>query len=311
MLRRFEEGCLKNFRDYLKKSGWINGLVLSLSILLASLPSYGGSIREVVQSIERVKSTASPFQFAVLGDSRDGEKVYTQLLQMILERKPDFVIHLGDMISKPPEISKPHEKEWHKFFELSRPINHIPFFPVVGEHDGGTTYLGEEMYREQFLLPEGKTYYAFKAGGALFVVLNSVRGKGIIFDDQWSWLKEMLPSSKGILKMIFLHRPLFPPMDSIKLGDWTGTRSQERDDLHRLFLKTNVKVVFAGHDHRYDRSEKDGILYLITGGGGAPLHALKDRGGFFHYVWVSVDKGKMEGEVVDLEGQIRDRFVIE
>ena len=84
----------------------------------------------------------------------------------------------------------------------------------------------------------------------------------------------------------------------------------ERDNLHRLFLRTKVKGVFAGDDHRYDRREKEGILYFISGGGGAPLTSLKERGGYFHYIWVSVQKGKVEGEVVDLGGEIQDRFVI-
>ena len=57
------------------------------------------------------------------------------------------------------------------------------------------------------------------------------------------------------------------------------------------------------------------ILEIISrrknGGGGAPLSAFKERGGYFHYVWMSVQREKMEGEVVDLEGQIQDRFVIE
>jgi hypothetical protein len=84
----------------------------------------------------------------------------------------------------------------------------------------------------------------------------------------------------------------------------------DRDNLHQLFLKTKVNAVFMADDHRYDRREKDSILYMITGGGGAPLYALKDKGGYFHYVWISVQVDRREGEVVDLEGQIRDKFVI-
>jgi len=85
----------------------------------------------------------------------------------------------------------------------------------------------------------------------------------------------------------------------------------ERDALHSLFLKTNVKAVFQADDHRYNRMEKDHILYVITGGGGAPLASLKERGGFFHYTLISVRNGSIEGEVADLEGQIQDRFMIE
>jgi hypothetical protein len=85
----------------------------------------------------------------------------------------------------------------------------------------------------------------------------------------------------------------------------------ERDALHQLFIKTNVKAVFEADDHRYDRMEKDQIVYVITGGGGAPLTSFKGRGRFFHYVLISAQKERIEGEVVDLEGRIRDRFMIE
>jgi len=289
---------MKNFRNYFKKEKWMKGLLLCLLSFFISFSSHAGSIREVSQNIERVKSIEPPFQFAVIGDSRDGEKVYTQLMQRIIERKANFMIHLGDM------ITRPHEKEWHSFFEISKPFN-LPFFPTVGNHDVGNTCLGEEMYRKQFLLPEKKTYFAFHVGVGLFVILDSEKGKGRIIEEQLTWLEDLLSSTNEQFKLIFIHRPLFLPMGSLKTGKGMDKYPIDRDDLHRLFLKTGVKAVFAGDDHRYDRSKKDNILYIITGGGGAPLSALKERGGYFHYVWISVQREKMEGEVVDLEDRFR------
>ena len=294
---------MKNFKEYFKKEKWIKGLLLFGVVLLIAFPSYARSIKEVNQSIKQVQSIEPSFQFAVVGDSRDGEKVYTQLMRKILERKPHFLIHLGDM------ISKPHEKEWQAFFEISKQVD-LPLFPVVGNHDVGTTTLGEEIYRKQFSLPEGKTYYAFRAGWVLFVILDSEKGRGRIIKEQWSWLEDILSSSKETFKLVFIHRPLFLPADSLKTGRAMDKFQLERDNLHQLFSQTKVNAVFAGDDHRYDRREKDGILYLISGGGGAPLTSFKERGGYFHYVWISVQKEKIEGEVVDLEEQIQDKFVI-
>ena len=285
-------------------SNGVKGLLLFGVVLLISFPSYAGSIKEVSQNIKQVQSIETPFQFAMIGDSRDGEKVYTQLMERVLERKPHFLIHLGDM------IPKPHEKEWQAFFEISKQVN-LPFFPVAGNHDVGTTTLGEEIYRKQFSLPEGKTYFAFRSGGVLFIILDSEKGRGRILKEQWTWLEDILSSSKETFKLVFIHRPLFLPTDSLKTGRAMDKYPLDRDDLHQLFLKTKVKAVFEADDHRYDRREIDGILYVISGGGGAPLTSFKERGGYFHYVWISVQKGKMEGEVVDLEGQIQDKFVIE
>jgi len=294
---------MKNFENYFKKEKYTKALLLFGVVLLISIPSYAGSIREVSQNIEKVKSIEPPFQFALIGDSRDGEKVYVRLIGRALERNPHFLIHLGDM------IPHPSEKEWRRFFEISKPID-IPFFPVVGNHEVGATPLGEEIYRKQFSLPEGKTYYVFRAGGILFVILDSEKGRGRIINEQLSWLEDVLSSSKEIFKFVFIHRPLFLPMDSLKTGRAMDKFPLERDNLHRLFLKTKVKGVFEADDHRYDRMENDHILYLITGGGGAPLTSFKERGRFFHYVWISVQKERIEGEVVDLEGEIQDRFVI-
>jgi 3',5'-cyclic AMP phosphodiesterase CpdA len=295
---------MKNFSNYFKEEKWIKVLFLSWVVLLVSFPCDAGSIKEVNQSITRVQSIEPPFHFALIGDSWSGNKVYTQLLERILERKPHFLIHLGDM------INIPHEKEWQAFFESSKKMD-IPFFPAAGNHDVGTTSLGEEMYRKQFSLPEGKTYYAFQAGDILFAILDSEKGRGRILKEQWSWLEDLLSSSKKTFKLVFLHRPLFLPVDSLKTGRVMDKYPQERDDLHQLFLKTKVNAVFAGDDHRYDRNKKEGILYVISGGGGGPLTSLKERGGYFHYVWISVQKGRIIGEVVDTGGQVQDTFVIE
>jgi predicted phosphodiesterase len=295
---------MENFRNFFKKEKWTKGLALSFLLFLIPFISSAASIREVSQNIETVRSIQPPFQFALIGDSRDGEKVYRQLIQRILERKPNLIIHQGDM------ITRPSEKEWKGFFEISKTID-IPFFPVVGNHDVGDTFRGEEIYRKQFNLPDGKTYYCFRAGGCLFVILDSEKGKGKIANEQWSWLDDILSSSNEKRKLVFIHRPLFLPMDSFKTGRAMDKYPAERDRLHQLFTKTGVKAVFAGDDHRYDRTEKSDILYIITGGGGAPIYALKESGGYFHYVWVSVQEGRMEGEVVDLDGQIQDRFMIE
>jgi hypothetical protein len=291
---------------YFKKAKGAKSLLLSLLLLVFvfAFASHAGSIRDVSQNVGRVKSLGAPFQFAVLGDSRDGDRVYQRLVQRILGRGPDFIIHLGDM------VSQPGQKEWKNFFEISKEIE-IPFFPVVGNHDVVGTLRGEEIYRGQFQLPDGKTYYSFQAGGGLFVILNSERGKGKIIHDQWSWLKNLLSSSKARFKMVFLHRPLFPPRDSFKWGRTMDRYPTERDKLHQLFLDTGVRAVFSGDDHRYDRREIDRIFYLITGGGGAPIYAFKENGGYFHYVWITIEKGRIRGEVVDLEGEVQDRFTID
>lgn len=37
-------------------------------------------------------------------------------------------------------------------------------------------------------------------------------------------------------------------------------------------LHRKADVVFSGHNHFYERSVSSGVQYIVTGGGGAPLH---------------------------------------
>ncbi len=323
---------MENFSNYFKKEKWVHpvrntgccnstsiqkwlqqrrrgfipdGAFLLILVALLFIPfiSRAGSLQNVSQSVKQVESIECPFQFAILGDSRDGKEVYSELIRAVVARKPRFLIHLGDM------VPGPQEKNWQEFFEISKPLN-SPFFPVAGNHDIRSGPRGNETYRKQFSLPGGKTYYAFRAAKTLFVILDSEEGKKRIINEQRSWLEDILSSSREEFKFVFIHRPLFLPKNSLKRGRALDKYPLERDDLHRLFVKTKVNAVFTGDDHRYDRIEKDGVVYFISGGGGAPLAAFKESGGYYHYIWISVQKEKVEGEVFDLEGQVEDRFVI-
>jgi len=70
---------MKNFENYFKKEKWTKTLLLCGVVLLISFPSFAGSIKDVSQNIERVKSIEPPFRFALIGDSRYGEKVVDSL----------------------------------------------------------------------------------------------------------------------------------------------------------------------------------------------------------------------------------------
>ena len=42
-------------------------------------------------------------------------------------------------------------------------------------------------------------------------------------------------------------------------------------------MKHGIKLVFQGHDHNYYHTVRDGITYIVTGGGGAPLYPDRNR----------------------------------
>ncbi|MBT8492725.1 MAG: hypothetical protein KJO07_06665, partial [Deltaproteobacteria bacterium] len=45
-----------------------------------------------------------------------------------------------------------------------------------------------------------------------------------------------------------------------------------------LLQKHRVELLFAGHDHLYQRGQVGGLRYVVSGGGGAPLYSVRCGG---------------------------------
>ncbi|MCD6220065.1 metallophosphoesterase [Candidatus Calescamantes bacterium] len=237
---------------------------------------------------------ASDFTFVVLGDNRTHHEVYKSVVEEIVSLGPDIIFNTGDMISTPGNLS-----QWKIFKELSIPIKK-PYYLVVGNHDVNnreSERLFKEMihfYTPQVNLPEEGVYYSFDYGDSHFVVLDSeIPGEvGEITGRQFEWLENDLSSIQGRINhiFVFIHRPLYP-VYGIHVGSCLDMYPTERDRLHDLLVRYNVDAVFAGHLHLFHKGIFNGLTQIITGGGGAELHTTVDKGGFNHFVYVTV-RGK-------------------
>lgn len=47
--------------------------------------------------------------------------------------------------------------------------------------------------------------------------------------------------------------------------------------LARIMRAGDVDIVFSGHDHDYERGRANGLRYIVSGGGGAPLYDLDTK----------------------------------
>jgi len=227
------------------------------------------------------------FTFAVLGDNRgsaSGElrPVFAGMMAELAADQPAFILQTGDMISGYARTEKTLRKQWKPYVEALRAAG-IPVFHSPGNHD-----LHDEtsarVYRELW----GETRYAFDYGGARFIALDTETISNRLGEEQEGWLAGQLESAAGKRVFLFFHSPLFP-VDGHK-GSSLDKHPKDRDRLHALFVryKDRVKGVYVGHEHLYDFHEIDGIPYYITGGGGAPLYAKPEGGGFNHYLLVHV-----------------------
>lgn len=264
----------------------------------------------IAQKLAVLEKLPAKFSFVVLGDNRAGDPacdaVYQKIIAAALERKPDLLVNTGDEINSPGNL-----EHWRRFWELSKNVV-VPYFTTVGNHDAHIEVPGsEETYKAQVDLPGNELYYSFIAGNSLFIVLDSyIKGEDTrITGEQYAWLEQVLAGAKQRHRFVFVHHPLFPePGKGKHHGNSLDRYKPERDRLQALFVKQKVTMVFAGHEHFYLRKTVDGIPHVITGGGGAPLYARDEDGGFHHYVLVTVDGDKVNGEVIDSQGKTRDRF---
>jgi hypothetical protein len=79
-----------------------------------------------------------------------------------------------------------------------------------------------------------------------------------------------------------------------------------------------VSIAFFGHDHNYQRNLQNGINYVISGGGGAPLYDVakpdpatsQKAVSIENFVKVSVEGKVMKVRAMGLDGNVLDEFEV-
>lgn len=214
--------------------------------------------RERVFAFRTAPATkATPFTFAVYGDTRSQPAIHQQVVTAILAVKPRFVINTGDLVESGSSTSA-----WEHFFAVAAPLTgSLPYLPVPGNHEGNAS----DFYR---LFPitrdtVGHERYVYTYGCVRVIGLNSTQH----LSEQRVWLDRYLTDHAGETPwtVVAFH---YPPFSSYaRHGD-----AQIRQQWVPILEKHHVDAVFLGHDHFYEHSKKAGVQYFITGGGGAPLY---------------------------------------
>ena len=128
----------------------------------------------------------------------------------------------------------------------------MKFYAALGNHDNPN-----ERFYKRFNM-NGERFYTFKPKpGVRFFALDS----NYMDPKQLEWLEKELAASGSDWKIVFFHHPIYSS------GGAHGSDLQLREQLEPLFLKYGVDVVFAGHEHFYERIKpQKGIYYFISGG---------------------------------------------
>ena len=252
------------------------------------------------------------FTFAVYGDSQPNDENHVNVLRQILKVRPLFILHTGDL------VHHDEENDWHDYFRAicdeTDVGETIPVYAVMGNHDG-VEHGEDALFLSYLVLPlnhflRSEGYYSFNIGDAHFIALNSY----LPYEPgspQYEWLaNDLRKSSAYKWKFVFLHEP---PYSTGK----HGSNISERRVLCPLFEKASVDIVFAGHNHLYERTrEINGVTYIVTGGGGAPLYDAEKMywiaasESSHHFCKVHISQNLCAVEMIREDGTISDKFTM-
>jgi len=243
------------------------------------------------------QSLAGTFDFAILGDRTGGAVpgVYEQIVKEIAARHPSFVINVGDTIEGLDDSTA--VAQWTAIRAAWKYFGDIPFHLVPGNHDIWST-ASEKIWRAQ----TGQApQYSFDFNGAHITVLDNSRTDGM-GPDQITFLQADLAAHASTRpKFIFFHRPFWLLPVKFQNGNFP---------LHQLARKYGASYVVSGHAHQFDRSEYDGVQYIMVGSSGGSLTHGKGKtpdsglqGSYFGYAWVHVEGAAATLEFRRVEAQ--------
>lgn len=196
---------------------------------------------------------ANSVRFALIGDTGTGDKYQLEVARVLTEwraRFPyEFVIMVGDNLygsDKPSNYVKAFEVPYKALTDAG-----VKFYAALGNHDNPN----QRLYKPFNM--NGEKYYTFKPkGNVRFFALDS----NYVDDKQLDWLNSELGKSGSDWKIAFFHHPLYSS------GETHGSADLQRERLEPVFLKHGVNVVFAGHEHFYERIKpQKGVAYFTLG----------------------------------------------
>jgi hypothetical protein len=261
------------------------------------------------------------FTFVVVGDMGTTPAARQNLDWMISE-DPSFVLHTGDL-----SYANGFTAIWDIWFNQISPLSaNALYMPSIGNHEDEPD-LGISSYLGRFALPSNERWYSFDWGNTHVVSLDT-ESSYIKGSDQSVWLEKDLaqasadPDIEWIV--VFFHKPPYSASSA------HGSNLAVRQNISPILESNGVDIVFNGHDHTYERSypmenEKvvddhpntydnpQGTIYVVTGGGGAPLY----EGGsdywtayaesVHHHVKVDIlAEGSLHLQAISKDGRVLD-----
>lgn len=261
----------------------------------------------------------SAINFTVVGDNQGHVKPWERIAQLMFEECPQFVIHVGDMVS----YGKNKDDWTDEFFKQAQDLmRHIPMYTAIGNHE-----MNDEKYYKYFDLPYDDAFYTIKKGDLRIIFVDT--NKDLLTGSaRYKRLEKTLTNCKERWKIIVHHHPVFTSDIASYRSSLMATADKGDPNLiqlKNLYEKYGVDLVLSGHVHGYERtfpitnnhidSEK-GVVYIISAGGGGSCNQPSSYKEWFtaktqkrqHYLNIQIEGDKMTVEAIDTSRIIFDKW---
>ncbi|MFX0136373.1 MAG: purple acid phosphatase family protein [Candidatus Hodarchaeota archaeon] len=266
--------------------------------------SDSSNFREILNFTTAPNRSVTNLRFMVFGDTRTQREPRREIVKKVMENFEDidFFIHTGDIVE-----DGRNQTQWNYYFDDNELLNNKALgYYIEGNHER----LDGNMY-DNILLPSNginSYYYSFNIGPVNFMGLNTERDRTA----QTNWLETELvkadQDNDTLWKFVYMHQPIFNSRSNRPdLTDLISTWCP-------LFEQYGIDLVYAGHNHYYERSypmnrfkdfdnstsynfeNPSNPMYLITGGGGAPLYIRDTQPAYapfynstYHFVVIEIN----------------------
>jgi predicted MPP superfamily phosphohydrolase len=237
-------------------------------VLTSHPPPEGERPFAAVGDLQRTSLLETVFLLRESND-RERERVVRELAQV----RPAFVVSLGDLV-----FDGASGGQWGELDTLVAPLREadIPVLPVLGNHEyWGRNSRGLRNYFQRFPVLQERHWYCFTQGrlGLVFLDTNFEELSAAQRQAQLAWLDQTLAAfeADGSVRAVLLlgHHP--PYTNSTATEDECPVKDHVVPRVHHF---RKVLGYVSGHVHSYERFERLGKLFLVSGGGGGPRVTL-------------------------------------
>ena len=253
------------------------------------------------------------------------------LVARIAEENPAAIFINGDVpwhgVDADYEVYRSETRRWR--------ARHLRVYPALGNHEFSACQesICLERWWGTFTQLRGRRWYSVAIGDRVVGIALDSDASLLPGSEQRSWFEDQVASldPKVRVVLIVMHHP---PLADVQTSKLTDHNPRPNEQSLAAYLKTAAAasaarfVVSAGHIHNYERFEKDGVVYLVSGGGGAfPYEVertapdLYQNADFpnYHYVRFTLRHQILSGEMIRLSDyaaahpkawQALDRFEI-